>query len=211
MGDKAKLIPEAAEDWLISRIKDSPAKHYAMVPSHPIGWTAGKWREWYPEVVVPEGFTGVVTNELLADVQGHLTTTAQKYFWQKGWWDQHQRQLEALVKFWQGSRMIFSGDIHAQGVVDIRSSGDLVLEKPVKSILVGPVSTSDATWPSAARGIAAGELGWVISDEVLATREVNGFTIFEFEGPEARVRLFDCGGYDRSKGEGAQRVDEIVI
>ena len=50
-------------------------------------------------------------------------------------------------------------------------------------------------------------------DEVLATREVNGFTIFEFDGPKARVRLFDCGGYDRSKGEDGrvQRVDEIVI
>ena len=154
-----------------------------------------------------------MTSELLTDVQGQLTTTAQKYFWQKGWWDQHQRLLEALAKFRQGSRIIFSGDIHAQGVVDIRSSGDLVLEKPVRSILVDPVGTSDATWPSTARGIAAGEPGWLISDEVLATREVNGVTIFEFEGPEARIRLFDCGGYNRSKGEDGrvQRVDELVI
>jgi hypothetical protein len=53
----------------------------------------------------------------------------------------------------------------------------------------------------------------VSSDELLATREVNGFTMFEFEGSVARARLFDCGGYDRSKGEDGrvQRVDEILI
>ncbi len=213
VGDNAKLIPEAAEDWLISRINNSPAKHYAMVPSHPVGWTAGKWREWYPDVVAPEGFSGVVTNEVLSEVQGQLTTTASKYFWQKGWWDQHQRLLEALVKFRHGSRMIFSGDIHAQGVVDIKQSGDLRLERPVKSFLVGPVSTSDATWPSSARGITADEPGWLTNDEVLATREVNGFTIFEFEGTQALAKLFDCGGYDRSKGEDGrvQSVHEVLI
>jgi hypothetical protein len=183
------------------------------VPSHPVGWTAGKWREWYPDVVAPEGFVGVVTNENLSDVQGQLTTSAQKYFWQKGWWEQHQRLLEALVKFRQGSRMIFSGDIHALGAVNISNSGELAFEKPVKSFLVGPVSTSDATWPSAARGIPAGEPGWLTSDELIATREVNGFTIFEFEGLVARARLFYCGGYDRSKGEDGrvQQVDEITI
>jgi hypothetical protein len=213
VGEEAKLIPEAVEGWLVSRIKNSPAKHYAMVPSHPFGWTAGKWREWYPDVVAPQGFTGVVSNDILSGTQGELSTNAQKYFWQKGWWDQHQRLLKALANFRQGSRMIFSGDIHAQGVVSIRESGNLVFETPVKSILVGPVSTSDATWPSTARGMPAAEPGWLTSDEVLATREVNGFTIFEFEGSIARARLFNCGGYDRSEGEDGrvQRVDEIYI
>jgi hypothetical protein len=213
VGDEAKLIPEAVEDWLVSRIKNSPAKHYAMVPSHPFGWTAGKWREWYPDVVAPKGFTGVVTNDLLSGVEGELTANAEKFFWQKGWWNQHQRLLEVLANFRQGSRMIFSGDIHAQGVVDIKESGKLYFQRPVKSILVGPVSTSDATWPSTARGIPAAVPAWVTSDELLATREVNGFTIFEFKGSVARARLFDCGGYDRSKGEDGrvQRVDEILI
>jgi hypothetical protein len=213
VGDEAKLIPDVAEQWLIDRMQNSPATHYAMVPSHPFGWTAGKWREWYPDVVAPAGFTGVVTNKNLSDVKGQLTTAAQKYFWQKGWWDQHQRLLEALANSRSGSRMIFSGDIHAQGAVSITSSGDLLLEKPVKSFLVGPVSTSDATWPSSARGISAETPGWLTCDELSSTREVNGFTIFEFEGSAARARLFDCGGYDRSKGEDGrvQSVDEIVI
>lgn len=213
VGDDARLIPEAAENWLIERTKNSTAKHYAMVPSHPFGWTAGKWREWYPDVVAPEGFTGVVSNDVMSGTKGQLTTAAQKFFWQKGWWDQHQRLLEAMANLRKGSRMIFSGDIHAQGVVNIKTSGELTFEKPITSILVGPVSTSDATWPSAARGIPAAEPEWVTSDEVLATREVNGFTVFEFKESVARARLFDCGGYDRSKGEDGrvQRVDEIVI
>lgn len=213
VGDDARLIPEAAEKWLINRAKESPAKHYAMVPSHPFGWTAGKWREWYPDVVAPEGFTGVVLNEKFSDVQGKMTAEAQKYFWQKGWWDQHQRLLDALVKNRQGSRMIFSGDIHAQGAVSLRESGKLALEVPVKSFLVGPVSTSDATWPSAARGIPATEPGWLKTDRLIDSREVNGFTIFEFEGSGARARLFDCGGYDRSKGEDGrvQREDVVEI
>jgi hypothetical protein len=211
VGDDARLIPNVAEEWLIHRLKQSPAKHYAMVPSHPFGWTAGKWREWYPDVVAPEGFTGVVLNELFAESPGKMTTKAQKYFWQKGWWNQHQRLLDALVKHRQGSRMIFSGDIHAQGVVSIRESGKLILEEPVKSFLVGPVSSSDATWPSAARGCAAAEPEWLKTDELINTREVNGFTIFEFEESFARAQLFDCGGYDRSKDEDGRVQREVVV
>ena len=213
VGDEAKLIPEVAEDWLINRIKTSPAKHFALVPSHPVGWSAGKWREWYPDVVAPQGFTGVVINELMAGTEGQLTATAQKYFWQKGWWEQHQRLLEALATLRQGSRMIFSGDIHAQGAVSITTSGELTFDQPIMSFLVGPVSTSDATWPSAARGIPAGEPAWLATDKLVATREVNGFTVFDFKGPAATARLYDCGGYDRSKKEDGrvQQVNEIVV
>ena len=107
--------------------------------------------------------------------------------------------------------MIFSGDIHAQGVVSIRESGKLILEEPVKSFLVGPVSSSDATWPSAARGCAAAEPEWLKTDELINTREVNGFTIFEFEESFARAQLFDCGGYDRSKDEDGRVQREVVV
>ena len=213
-GDDGGLIPRDTEDWIVQRMATSDALHFALVPSHPMGWTAGKWREWYPDVVAPAGFTGVVTNTVMDDIAAdQLTTSAQKYLWPKGWWHQHQRLLEALANSRPDSRVIISGDIHAQGAVSIKSSGDLILEKPVKSFLVGPVSTSDATWPSAARGISAKAPGWMTSDELLATREVNGFTILEFEGSVARARMFDCGGYDRSKGEDGrvQRVDEVVI
>ena len=213
LGDDPRLFPEEAERWVIDRINTSPAKHYALVPSHPIGWTAGKWREWYPDVVAPPGFKGVVSNDLMSGTQGVLTVEAEKYLWQQGWWNQHQRLLEALSKPRPGSRMTFSGDIHAQGAISVKQSGDLRFDHEIKSVLVGPVSTSDATWPSAARGIPADQPVWLQIEELSATSEVNGFSIFEFTTTEAKVTLFDCGGFDRSKGEdgGIQNKTDILI
>ncbi|MBT3834159.1 MAG: phosphodiesterase [Gammaproteobacteria bacterium] len=213
LGKDARLFPEAAEDWALTRINSSQAKHYALVPSHPMGWTAGKWREWYPDVVAPEGFTGIVSNELMSGAKRQLSAKAEKYLWQKGWWEQHQRLLEALGKRRHGSRFTFSGDIHAQGAISITQSGEMVFDEPVKSVLVGPVSTSDATWPSAARGVPAAQPAWLSSNELLGTNEVNGFTLFEFTNSEVRPRLFNCGGFDRSRNEDGriQSTDEILI
>jgi hypothetical protein len=213
LGEDARLFPPVAEDWVITRINESRAKHYALVPSHPMGWTAGKWREWYPDVVAPNGFTGVVSNEVMSDTKGQLTVEAEKYLWQKGWFRQHQRLFEALGELRDGTRFTFSGDIHAQGAISITGSAELTFDAPVKSLLVGPVSTSDATWPSTARGIPAAQPAWLSSNELLATKEVNGFTLMDFTDSEIRVRFFDCGGYDLSKEEDGrvQRVDEIIV
>jgi phosphodiesterase/alkaline phosphatase D-like protein len=212
-GDEGSLVPMETENWLRQRIANSDATHFALVPSHPMGWTAGKWREWYPDVVAPAGFSGVVTNKLMADVEGQLTTEARKYLWPEGWWQQHQRLLGALYRR-PGSRFMFSGDIHAQGALAITASGDLSLQdRPMTSILVGPVGTSDATWPSAARGIAAAEPGWLKTQTLSDTREINGFAILDIDQNGTRMRLHDCGGYDRSKGEDGrvQNVSEVLI
>lgn len=213
-GETASLVPSEIEQWLRERTRKSPAAHFALIPSHPMGWTAGKWREWYPDVVAPEGFKGVVMNELMGDrAEGRLTADAQKYLWQEGWWRQHQRLLQTLSQR-AGHRFVFSGDIHAQGAVDILASGtDEPLASPVQSILVGPVSTSDATWPSAARGITASPPEWLKTKDIVPTREVNGFTLLEFTPEAASARLVDCGGYDRSLGEdgGMQATHEFTI
>lgn len=213
-GDDAALVPLPVERWIAERAEQSEAAHFAYVPSHPMGWTAGKWREWYPDVVAPEGFEGVVINELMAGgTAGALTTKAQKYLWQKGWWDQHQRLLNALAAR-PGSRFMLSGDVHAQGAVQIQESGPLNLtDQLVTSLLVGPVSTSDATWPSSARGIAADTPDWLSVETLLPTREVNGLTILDFTPTAATARLISCGGYDRSLEEDgrAQQIDEIAL
>ena len=144
--EAAGLVPAEIELWLRERVRTSTAANFALVPSHPMGWTAGKWREWYPDVVAPKGYEGVVQVELMTDTgDGRLTTDAQKYLWQSGWRSQHQRLLQTLSQR-AGRRLAFSGDIHAQGAVDILVSGsDEPLASPVQSILVGPVSTSDTT------------------------------------------------------------------
>jgi hypothetical protein len=213
-GDDATLVPRPIEDWIAERAVQSDAAHFAFVPSHPMGWTAGKWREWYPDVVAPEGFEGVVTNELMGgETVGALTTKAQKYLWQKGWWEQHQRLLGSLAAR-AGSRFMLSGDIHAQGAVMIERSGTLDLfDQPVTSLLVGPVSTSDATWPSSARGISADTPDWLKVETLLPTREVNGLTMLSFTPTAASARMMSCGGYDRSLEEDGrvQQVDEITL
>ena len=81
---EAVLISNKDEEWLLSRIEKSRAKHLAFIPSHPFGYTAGKWREWYPDVVAEEGTTDTVANELLSEVKGSLTTNVNKYLWQQG-------------------------------------------------------------------------------------------------------------------------------
>ena len=211
----ARLFPEAIERWVLDRIEASPAKHFALVPSHPMGWTAGKWREWYPDVVAPDGFEGLVTNELNFEgaTRGVLTTKAQKYLWQRGWWTQHQRLLHALSER-PGSRFTFSGDIHAQGAVAIEVSGEEALPGGlVKSLLVGPVSTSDATWPSFARGIPANQPGWLQTTTLSVTEEVNGFTLFDITSSGVVAQLFNCGGHDSSGPDDGrvQRVTDLFL
>ena len=213
--NRARLFPEDIERWVLDRIEVSNAKHFALVPSHPMGWTAGKWREWYPDVVAPEGFEGLVTNELNLDgaTKGVLTTKAQKYLWQRGWWTQHQRLLQALSAR-PGSRFTFSGDIHAQGAIAIEVSGDEALPGGlVKSLLVGPVSTSDATWPSFARGIPANQPDWLQTTTLSVTEEVNGFALFDIRSSGVMAQLFNCGGHDASGADDGrvQGVTDLLL
>lgn len=213
--NSARLFPEAIEQWVLDRIETSQAEHFALVPSHPMGWTAGKWREWYPDIVAPEGFEGLVTNELNFEgaTPGVLTTAAQKYLWQRGWWAQHQRLLQALSAR-PGSRFTFSGDIHAQGAIAIEASGDAELPGgAVTSLLVGPVSTSDATWPSFARGIPANQPGWLQTKTLSVTEEINGFTLFDITSSGVVAQLFNCGGHDSSALDDGrvQRVTDLLL
>ena len=102
----AVLISNDDEKWIRRRIKTSNAEHLAFIPSHPLGYTAGKWREWYPDIVAEEGASGTVVNELLSGLKGILTTEVDKFLWQKGWFMQHQRLLKELSDR-SGNRFIF--------------------------------------------------------------------------------------------------------
>jgi hypothetical protein len=56
--------------------------HVVHAPSNPIGWTAGKWMEWYPDVL---------------NADGKLTTKEPKPYWQAGWLKQHDRLVAAMT------------------------------------------------------------------------------------------------------------------
>ena len=197
-GKQASLVHSKNEDWILSRFKKSSAKHLAFIPSHPLGYTAGKWREWYPDVVASDEEDGTIMNELLSGKKGKLTTKAEKYLWQKGWFLQHQRFLKGLSDR-KGNSFTFSGDIHAIGSNQIIKSGDYFLKKPILSTLVGPISSSTGTWPSAARGIIASKPEFLDVNEKLKIREENGFSLINITNQKVDINLHMCGGHGGSE------------
>ena len=209
-GNKAVLISDEDEKWLIARMNSSNARHLAFIPSHPMGYTAGKWREWYPDVVAEEGASGTVINELLSGRKGSLTTNVNKYLWQEGWFLQHQRLLQSLSERY-GSRFIFSGDIHAIGAASIIKSGSVRLEREIKTFLVGPVSSSTGTWPSFARGITAANPDYLECESLHSIREENGFTFFNIDNDQASAEIISCGGHNPEAGESGQIVSKDTI
>jgi phosphodiesterase/alkaline phosphatase D-like protein len=199
-GDQSVLFPSAVEDWLLSKIASNQTQHFGLIPSHPLGWTAGKWREWYPDVVAPDaGFTGLVENKLMANVQGVLSAKAQKALWQTGWWLQHQRLITAIADNQKRPTILLSGDIHALGAKTIEASSEIDLShRPIQTVLVGSVSTSTLAWPSAARSIPAASPEWLQTSDHVATTEDNGFTMIEFSRHSIVATLVNCGGGPQS-------------
>ena len=182
----------------------------AFIPSHPLGYTAGKWREWYPDVVAEEGATGTVVNELLSGRSGSLTTDVNKYLWQSGWFLQHQRLLKSIAER-KGSRFIFSGDIHAIGASSIIKSGEESLERAVKTFLVGPVSSSTGTWPSFARGITAENPKYLKCETICSIKEENGFTFFQIDNDKALAEIISCGGHNPENGDTGQILSQKIV
>lgn len=164
-GPHATFVPGNVEAWLTGRMKESRARHVVNVPSVPVGWTAGKWGEWYPDVL---------------DDSGRLSVAKEKYFWQNGWKLQHDRLLGAASSM-KRIPLFVSGDLHALAHGRIVSNGKQDLRaNPVHSVLTGPVSTGPMGWPSSARGTPPLVASGVDVVEDLAPLEWNGFTIADF-------------------------------
>ena len=177
-GSVATFIPPATERWLTDRMKDDELRYVVHAPSVPFGWTAGKWGEWYPDVLAD-----------IPDRRGKLTTKRPKFFWQPGWLKQHDRILQSASEM---SRLplFLNGDLHslAEGII-YRSGERDVSKNPVVSILTGPVSTSTG-WPSAVRNVVGQppiDLGMT---ESLPCIEENGFVIVDFDTDRLTVRYF---------------------
>ena len=50
-GPSAVYVDLEAERWLTSRMAATEVTHVVHAPSNPPGWTAGKWGEWYPDIL----------------------------------------------------------------------------------------------------------------------------------------------------------------
>lgn len=187
-GDRAGLVPPAVEQWLLAQTARENTLHFSHCPSHPMGWTAGKWREWYPDRLESSG-------SLVAAVPAG--EDGGKYLWQQGWWLQHQRLLAGIAAQRRRHPLMVSGDLHLLGAGRIGRSGELDLAaNPVTTILSGPVGVGGLGWLSQARGLAAKTPGALSVAEVMSPVERNGYTLLEFDRGDCRVRLMSCpAGY----------------
>ena len=138
-GPNAVFVDTQVEKWLLERTRSAEARHLVHAPSNPFGWSAGKWGEWYPDVLDRD--------------RGALTTAVGKPYWQEGWLKQHDRLAEAIGAQAERAPLIISGDLHAIGVGRMHRAGQVDLARPVTTVLSGPVGTSIGGFPSVVRGI----------------------------------------------------------
>ena len=175
-GPVAGFLPETVETWLMQRMAAQETRHVVNLPSTPIGWSAGKWGEWYPDLLQPDGKLGVAK---------------PKYFWQEGWRSQHDRLLQAASAM-QRIPLFLSGDLHALGEGKILRYGKLdFTHNPVVTVLTGPISTGPKAWPSAWRGTPPRTPTSLELEAGLDPLEKNGFTIVDFTEDEVRCQMFN--------------------
>jgi len=183
-GRQAGLVPPSVERWLIARARQEDTLHHLHLPSHPMGWTAGKWREWYRDYL---DHSGSLVRSVQADEHGN------KYQWQEGWWLQHQRLVQALCAQRTRTPLTVSGDLHALGAVRIERSGELALAgNPLYSVLSGPIGTGAVGWPSRARGVSPRAPQDLQVQTLLELEERNGFTLLDFDRNGCRVATWRC-------------------
>ncbi|MCJ2049082.1 hypothetical protein [Methylobacterium sp. J-070] len=68
-GPTAVFVAPEVEGWLKARAAARDVSHVVSVPSNPPGWSAGKWGEWYPDLLGPDG---------------KLSVAKPKPYWQSG-------------------------------------------------------------------------------------------------------------------------------
>ena len=175
-GPSAVFIDVEVEHWLLERTRSAEVAHLVHAPSNPPGWTAGKWMEWYPDVL---------------DESGTLTTAKPKPFWQPGWMAQHDRLIKGLAAMPRRVPLVVSGDLHAIGIGKILRSGTDQFERtPVTAVLSGPIGTRPEGWPSAFRGVASTPPKHLDVEEEVKPIEQHGFVLADFTRDRIVLRFF---------------------
>src|SRR6266702_1789190 len=174
-GKSAGFVPPDVESWLKRRMAADDTDHLVNVPSTPIGWSAGKWGEWYADV----------------ERNARLTTEVTKPYWQPGWRAQHDRLAKAGSEMKGRTPFFISGDLHAIGEGVMRRTNDFDLSgNPVVSILTGPIGTGDEGWPSAFRGMRPQIPAGLEFEELYPATERHGFILLDMTPDRVTVRFF---------------------
>ncbi|MEO8681107.1 MAG: hypothetical protein ABI665_18805 [Vicinamibacterales bacterium] len=175
-GPSAVFVDPEVERWLHARTAATEMTHLVHAPSNPPGWSAGKWGEWYPDIL---------------GADGKLTTKVPKPYWQAGWLAQHDRLMQSLTAMRDRTPLIVSGDLHAIGVGRMLRCGGHNLEaNPITTVLSGPVGTRPSGWPSARRGVGATAPTHLDLREEVAPIEQHGFTVADFHPDGIDLRIF---------------------
>ena len=176
-GPNAVFVDPQVERWLLERTGATEVRHLVHAPSNPFGWSAGKWGEWYPDILDRE--------------RGQLTTAVEKPHWQEGWLRQHDRLAQAIGRQAERVGLVISGDLHAIAVGRIHRAGGLNLgTRPITAVLSGPIGSSVRGFPSVVRGIGATPPEHLDLEESVAPIEDHGFTLVDFLPDRMVLRQF---------------------
>src|SRR5262245_1586096 len=175
-GDHASILPTWVEDWIIARTRAEETTHFLHAPSLPFAYSSGKLGDWYPD--------------LLDSDSGRLVLSKDKPGWQRGWFAQHQRLIEALASQKRRAPMILQGDFHASCAGRIHRSGEPALQVPVEVILGGTLGTGDMPFPSAFRGVDSRPSQLIGMDETLKPTEKNGFSVIDVTPDKVTYKMF---------------------
>jgi len=174
-GEKAQFLPADTENWLHSRTASKEVKHTFHVPSTPFGWSAGKWLEWYPDLLGKD-------KKLHADLE--------KPYWQKGWQLQHDRILQKMYETKHKKPIMLSGDLHAFGAGQIHRNGSISMEdNPINCYLTGPLGCT--VFPSTFRKIKASTPNAIGMEEPFENIEENGFSIVNIDSSSVQVNMYN--------------------
>jgi len=175
-GPTAVFVAPDVEAWLKARAAAKDVIHLVNVPSNPPGWSAGKWGEWYPDLLGPDG---------------KLSEERPKPYWQRGWLSQHDRLMQALSAMPGRIPLVVSGDLHAIGEGRMLRSGHLnFANNPVIAVLPGPLGTSNGGWASEFRGVGPKPPQHLDMQETIIPIEENGFLLADFTPENIRLRYF---------------------
>ena len=190
-GPNAVFVDPQVEKWLIDRTHSTGARHLVHAPSNPFGWSAGKWGEWYPDLLDAEN--------------GGLTTDIKKPYWQEGWLRQHDRLMAAMGSQRERVPLTISGDLHSFGVGAIHRSGTIDLsDNPVNAVLSGTIGSRG--FVSGSRGVGATPPAHLDMEEPIAPIEDHGFSLIDFLPDRMVVRQFKWD-VDREPLEAIDRLE----
>ncbi len=175
-GPSAVFLEDTVEGWLKARMAATDVAHVVNLPSNPPGWTAGKWGEWYADMLSPDG---------------KLTDATPKPYWQSGWLKQHDRLMTAMSAMRGRVPLVMSGDLHASAIGRMLRTGNTDLSaNPVVAVLTGTVGTRPTGWPSGIRKIAAQPPQHIRMEEWVKPTEEHGFTLADFTPDKVTLRMF---------------------